>query len=147
MTRRQRRICTDKLHEVFVILPIGSTDETKFKRSKKYKEIVKYITSNELRLDHEYFQETSFEVGVDDPEDYMLDPTFYRFSFVVKKDARMVAKEFGLEMQTTDTEGECWWHWPKLEYDPGDPGDSFMPDGMSFDDCMEIYGDIPGDRG
>lgn len=147
MTRRQRRIYTDKIHEVFVVFPIGDIDETKFKKSKKYKEIVKYITSNELRLDHEYFQETGFVDGEDDPEWYKEDPTFYRFSFVVKKDARMVAKEFGLEMQTTDSEGECWWHWPNLEDDQGDPGDSCMPDGMSFDDCMEIYGDIPGDRG
>ena len=144
--RARRRIVTDKLHEVYITFPIGNTDEAKFKKSKKYKEIIKYIISNNLILNTEFFQETSFVVGDDDPEDYMYDPTFYRFSFLVKKDAKMVSKEFDLEMQTTDFEGECWYHWPEVEDDPSDPGDSFMPDGMSFDDCMEIYGDIPGNR-
>jgi hypothetical protein len=143
--RARRRIVTDKLHEVYVVFPIGDTDEAKFKKSKKYKEIVAYVKSNNLILNSEYFQETGFVVGEDDPEDYMEDPTYYRFSFLVKKDAKMVSKEFGLKMLTTDFEGECWWYWPD-DNDPGDPGDSNMPDRMSFDECMEIYGDIPGNR-
>jgi hypothetical protein len=141
--RTRRKITTDKLHEVFVVFE-KPTEEQEFKRSKKYKQIVDYIKINDFILDSEHYESSN------DPEwtkeDYLEEPDHYRFSFLVKKHAKAVAKEFGLEMLTLDTEGECWWHWPDYN-DLGDPGNSFMPDGMSFDECMEIYGDIPGDRG
>lgn len=150
--RQRRKITTDKLHEVYIVFH-KPTPDVKFKKSKTYKDIIAFIQQNDYLLHNEAYQ-SIFDPVTDDPKDYVEEPDFYVFKFLVKKHATAVAKAFKTENKiyklvqgVLDTEGECWWTWPDLEYDPGDPGDSFMPDEMSFDDCMEIYGDIPGDRG
>lgn len=146
--RQRRKITTDKLYEVYFVF-LKPTTKEKFKRSKVYKDVVKLIEQNDYRLNNEYYQ-SFFEPDEDDPDDYHLEPDFYRFNFLVKKHATEVAKAFKadnkvykIEQLVLDTEGECWWTWPEVE-----DRNPWLPEGCdNFDDCYEIYGDIPGDRG
>ena len=57
------------------------------------------------------------------------------FYFKLKKDAIVFSKQFKIPVSRITSE----------EYDSHDP---WLPEGCDdFDDCYEIYGDIPGDRG
>ncbi len=55
-------------------------------------------------------------------------------SFKTKKDAETFAHHFGIDDKIKRVKFE-------------DEVNPWLPDGMSYDDCMKIYGDIPGARG
>ena len=111
-----------------------------------YKNIKKFISDNEFILYYEDYQ-SDFDPVTDAEYDIEYDPDFYWFSFLRKKHAVAVSKKFDLQL-LEHSRGTDWIFWPECNVpgDPGDPGNSYMPDGMSFDECMEIYGDIPGSR-
>jgi hypothetical protein len=141
--RQTRSIRTNKIYDIYVDFK-NPTTEDKFKRTHLYKRITKFIKDNEFILYHEMFNNT-FDPSYGDIYDPIDDPEFYTFSFLRKKHALAVSKEFGLKMIKHEM-FDCWIYWPEpddtINYD-----NPWLPPGMTYDDCMDIYGDIPGNRG
>ena len=137
--RKMKRITTNKFHEVYVTFTKPTTED-EFKRSRLYKKIIKFINDTELFVYFENYQ-SFYDPIVDGEYDIVNDPDFYSFAFLIKKDAQALAKEFNLELITHDT-GE-YFTWPPIPRETN----PWLPENVdSYEQCMEIYGDIPGDR-
>jgi len=140
-TPKRRRIKTTKDYTVYIDLPKGMTED-EFKESIKYRKMLKFIMNNNLILYNQMFV-----VNYDEEEEYNIPENCNScvFSFLVKKDVVLVSKEFDLQIYSDDSDGLYYHYWPNE--DDESFGDPWLPPGMDYDMCMEIYGDIPGDRG
>ena len=99
-------------------------DEFKFATNMDNHITIKYLSkkNNVKALDCE---------EISDPKTNKSGVEFY---FKLKKDAVVFSKYLSIPVS----------HITKEEYDYDDP---WLPPGMTYDDCMDIYGDIPGNRG
>ena len=77
--RKMRRITTNKFHEVCVTFT-KPTSEDKFKRSRLYKKILKFINDAELFVYFENYQ-SSYDPIIDIEYDIVNAPDFYSFAF------------------------------------------------------------------
>ena len=109
--KKPRQIITNKFYDIYVDFKKPTSDD-KFKRSVLYKKIIKFIKDNEFilyyeRLNNEYHPSYG-EYDLDDPE-------FYTFTFLRKKHAVAVSKEFNLEMIKHDVDDGEYICWPKVD--------------------------------
>jgi hypothetical protein len=138
--RNTRSITTNKIYDVHVDFKKPTTKD-KFKRTHLYKKITKFVKDNAFILYYENLNnEHHPSCGDYDPID---DPEFYVFTFLRKKHATAVSKEFGLQM--TMCEMDSYISWPKVD-DSYNHNNPWLPPGMDYNECMEVYGAIPGGR-
>jgi hypothetical protein len=139
--RKTRSITTNKIYDVYIDFKKPTTKD-KFKRTPLYKKITKFVKDNEFILYHEMLN-NEYDPSYGDTYDPIDCPEFYTFTFLRKKHALAVAKEFGLYMKMCEM--DSYISWPKVDdrYNHDNP---WFPPGMDYDMCMEVYGSIPGDR-
>jgi hypothetical protein len=143
--RERRRIVSDISYSVSFAFKKPTSEET-FKKSRLYKQIIKFIEDNGLILYSEDYNQNYF------PEDIEYDmewPDNYSFEFLIKTHANKLKKQFNPNKQVIvrlfeyecDTNRPYIWEHPSLASDES----AWMhPD---WDEDEEIdWDDLPGFR-